>query len=254
MMGIRAVSTLMLWHVAMCQIICKDGTPDDYNCGVSLKCAKGQCIGITKNLCTDAAVDYVCTIAQTCGRGICVDIMDTLCGTSGTTTCAFEQTCCGVTAATKNSDMVCNTMMDPCPEDQKSDIYDHPVWYSYSADGGSSGSSSAAASLGSGALGADAPTSLFALLGAIGAFLFWHFGRHLLLHGFCSVCSLLCSTGDSETRALNTTPSDRASTTATLTETLMELNDAASQARALEDVSPLPQVLVGTPIQEQSPT
>ena len=149
-MGIRAVSTLMLWHVAMCQIICKDGTPDDYNCGVSLKCAKGQCIGITKNLCTDAAVDYVCTIAQTCGRGICVDILDTLCGTSGTTTCAFEQTCCGVTAATKNSDMVCNGVMNTCPDDRKSDTYTSPSPYAYNAGGGSS---SAAASLGSGALG-----------------------------------------------------------------------------------------------------
>ena len=160
-MGIRALSTFMLWHVAMCQIICKDGTPDDYNCGVDLKCAKGQCIGIAKKLCTDAAdgaVDYVCDTAEKCGRGICVRTTDTLCGTSGSTTCAITQTCCGVTAATKNSDMVCNAMMDPCPEDRKSDIYDHPAWYSYSADGGSSGSSSAAASLGSGALG----TTLFA--------------------------------------------------------------------------------------------
>ena len=249
---------LMLLHVAMCQTTCKDGTPDDYNCGTvsqPLKCAKGQCIGITDKLCTDAAsVDYVCTISQKCGRGLCVAITDKLCGTSGSTTCAITQTCCGVTAATKNSDMACNAMGNTCPADRQSDIYVHPAFYAYSVGGGSSGSSSAAASLGSGALGADAPTSLFALLGAIGAFLFWHFGRHLLLHGFCSVCSLLCSTGDSETRALNTTPSDRASTTATLTETLMELNDAASQARALEDVSPLPQVLVGTPIQEQSPT
>tara|TARA_B100000795_G_scaffold243747_1_gene207832 strand:+ start:318 stop:836 length:519 start_codon:yes stop_codon:yes gene_type:complete len=159
MMGIRAVSMLMLWHVAMCQITCKDGTPDDYDCGVNLKCAKGQCIGISKKLCTDAAsVDYVCDIAQKCGRGLCVGITNKLCGTSGSTTCAITQTCCGVTAATKNSDMVCNAMGQTCPEDRKSDLYKHPAFYAYSADGGSSGSSSAAASLGSGALG----TTLFA--------------------------------------------------------------------------------------------
>ena len=162
MMVFRAVSMLMLLHVAMCQTTCKDGTPDDYNCGtvsLPLKCAKGQCIGITDKLCTDAAsVDYVCDIAQKCGRGLCVGITNKLCGTSGSTTCAITQTCCGVTAATKNSDMVCNAMGQTCPEDRKSDLYKHPAFYAYSADGGSSGSSSAAASLGSGALG----TTLFA--------------------------------------------------------------------------------------------
>ena len=32
MMVFRAVSMLMLLHVAMCQTTCKDGTPDDYDC------------------------------------------------------------------------------------------------------------------------------------------------------------------------------------------------------------------------------
>ena len=106
-------------------------------------------IGPTNKLCTDASVDYVCGATDSCGRGLCVGATSTLCGTSGSTTCAPTQTCCGVTAATKNSDMVCNTLMDTCPDDRKSDTYTSPSPYAYNAGG----SSSAAASLGSGALG-----------------------------------------------------------------------------------------------------
>ena len=162
MMVFRAVSTLMLWHVAMvsgteCNGItltltahcCKDGAPDDYSCGATSKCAKGQCIGPTSKLCTDASVDYVCGATESCGRGLCRGATSTLCGTSGSTTCGPTQTCCGVTAATKNSDMVCNGVMDTCPEGRKSDTYTSPSPYAYNAGG----SSSAAASLGSGALG-----------------------------------------------------------------------------------------------------
>ena len=67
----------------------------------------------------------------------------------------------------------------------------------------------------------------------------------------------ICSDGGSETRALNEATNhprppihlpDRAPTA-----TMTELNDAASQARALQNVSPPPhQVMVGTPVQEQS--
>ena len=153
----------MLWHVAMvsgteCNGItlpltshcCKDGAPDDYGCGATLKCAKGQCIGPMSKLCTDASVDYVCGATESCGRGLCKGATSTLCGTSGSTTCGPTQTCCGVTAATKNSDMVCNTVMDTCPADRKSDTYTSPAPYAYNP---LAGSSSAAASLGSGALG-----------------------------------------------------------------------------------------------------
>ena len=167
MRGFRAVSTLMLWHVAMvsgaeCNGItlpltshcCKDGAPDDYGCAAAYKCAKGQCIGPTNKLCTDASADkpgdYVCGATESCGRGNCVGATSTLCGTSGSKMCPPTKTCCGVTAATKNSDMVCNSNMDTCPGDRKSDTYTSPSPYAYNAGGGSS---SAAASLGSGALG-----------------------------------------------------------------------------------------------------
>ena len=117
MRGFRAVSTLMLWHVAMvsgteCNGItlpltshcCKDGAPDDYGCSATYKCAKGQCIGPTNKLCTDASADkpgdYVCGATESCGRGNCVGATSTLCGTSGSKMCLPTETCCGVTAAT----------------------------------------------------------------------------------------------------------------------------------------------------------
>ena len=161
MMGARAVSTLMLWQVAMVTAgncdnkpiaskCCKDGAPD-YVCGTAQKCGRGQCIATAAKLCTDASSDYVCGTSDSCGRGVCIPITSTLCGTSGSTICAITQTCCGATAASKNSDMVCNTMMDTCPADRKSDTYTSPMPYIYSPGGSSS--DSAAASLGSGALG-----------------------------------------------------------------------------------------------------
>ena len=155
---------LMFWHVAMaigtCDNMamtdkcCKDGTPDDYPCRIAQKCGRGQCIATAANLCTDGpdgSTDYVCATAEKCGRGICVGTTDTLCGTTGTTVCPITTTCCGTSAATKNSDMVCNTMMDTCPADRISDTYDYPNPYVYSEAAASS--DSAAASLGSGALG-----------------------------------------------------------------------------------------------------
>ena len=114
---------------------CKDGAPDDYPCGMTDTCGKGQCVGITKKLCTDAESDYVCGTTKRCGRGNCVDITDTLCGTSGTTTCQITETCCGATAATKDTDMVCNGMMDTCPADRISTSYSaEPYTYSETSD------------------------------------------------------------------------------------------------------------------------
>lgn len=121
---------------------CKDGAPDDYPCRATYTCGKGTCLRATYKLCTDAVItgDYQCSSTETCGRGICVGATKTLCGTSGTTTCGATQTCCGTSPATKNTDMVCNTNMDPCPADQKSDTSYSSAPYEYG--GGSSSDSS----------------------------------------------------------------------------------------------------------------
>ena len=121
---------------------CKDGTPDDYPCPATYSCAKGSCLAATYKLCTDdpTGVDYACAATYSCGRGSCVAATYTLCGTSGTKTCAATYTCCGTSAATKNSDMVCNSVMDKCPDDRLSDTSYYAAPYEYS--GGSDDSTS----------------------------------------------------------------------------------------------------------------
>ena len=125
---------------------CKDGAPDDYPCRATYTCGKGTCLRATYKLCTDGptgAGDYQCSSTETCGRGICVQATKTLCGTSGTKTCGATQTCCGTSAATKNSEggMVCNTNMQPCPADRKSDTSYSSAPYKYGGDSSSDSSS-----------------------------------------------------------------------------------------------------------------
>ena len=121
---------------------CKDGAPDDYPCRATYTCGKGTCLRATYKLCTDKG-DYQCSATETCGRGLCVQATETLCGTSGTKTCSATQTCCGTSAATKNSEggMVCNTNMQPCPADRKSDTSYSSAPYKYGGDSSSDSSS-----------------------------------------------------------------------------------------------------------------
>eukprot|EP00964_Phaeocystis_antarctica_P132780 scaffold96894_cov60-Phaeocystis_antarctica.AAC.1 len=123
---------------------CKDGAPDDYPCRATYTCGKGTCLRATYKLCTDGptgAGDYQCSSTETCGRGICVQATKTLCGTSGTKTCAATQTCCGTDSATKNTVMGCNTNMDPCPANLKSDTSYSSAPYKYGGDSSSDSSS-----------------------------------------------------------------------------------------------------------------
>jgi len=112
--------------MVMTDSCCDDGPGDvdyEYPCPLASSCGKGQCIPVGSKLCVDGptgSTDYVCPAGSSCGRGVCVAPASRLCGTSGTTTCPVTTTCCGTTAATKDTDMVCNDMMDPCPFDRRS--------------------------------------------------------------------------------------------------------------------------------------
>jgi hypothetical protein len=130
---------------------CKDGTPDDYPCPATYSCAKGICLAATYKLCTDdpTGVDYACASTYSCGRGSCVAATYTLCGTSGTKTCGATYTCCGTSAATKNSDMDCNKLMDKCPDDRVSDTSYYAAPYEYS-DGSDDSSSNIGPIIGGG--------------------------------------------------------------------------------------------------------
>jgi len=123
--------------------LCYDGPDPDvgYDCPITYSCGKGQCIPPTYSLCEDGPAtgpDYQCAPTQSCGRGECVPATFTLCGTSGTTMCAATETCCGITVETKDTDMVCNELMDTCPLEQRSDTtYRSPAYISPAKRAGS---------------------------------------------------------------------------------------------------------------------
>lgn len=108
---------------------CEDPGRSLYSCPIGHTCGLGRCIPQGLFLCLDGPPirrhisrrkKYLCAADESCGRGVCIPTGSILCGTSGTTVCNGIEgtTCCGVTAAEKESNATCVKANVECPSDR----------------------------------------------------------------------------------------------------------------------------------------